>query len=328
MDLTPEEFDDLVGAYALDACEPDEIEGMDNYIAAHREAAAEVERLREVAAGIGSAGAARPPVALLERLLGAASDRVAPLAPDVALRKETDRFDSFLSSLDESDLDTPTENGLTVRELVQHIEAIDRAFVEAAADPSVAYIGPDDVEVITARDLPGRVAEPFAETVERFRSTRRELGGLYERLPAEQRVAGYGRDSTLVVRAFETWTHHDDARRALGRDVPVPEAAVMRTMAELAMKSLPLALAARGLARPGHTARFVLEGAGGGEWTIACAPGESPAREVNVVVRASVVDWCLRFADRISPDDVVVSVDGDADLGRDLVGAANAFSGL
>jgi uncharacterized protein (TIGR03083 family) len=328
MDLTPEEFDDLVGAYALDACEPDEIEAMDDYIAAHREAAAEVERLREVAAGIGAAGASRPPVALLDRLLHAAADRVAPLPPDIVLAKETDRFESFLSNLGEADLEARTENGLTVRELVQHVEAIDRAFVEAADDPSVAYIGPDDVAVITARALPGRVGEPFAETIERFRSTRRELAGLYERLPEAQRVAGYGRDSTLVVRAFETWTHHDDARRALGRDVARPDAAVMRTMAELAMKLLPLALAARGVAHPGRTARVLLEGAGGGEWTIACAPGESPSREVNVVVRASVLDWCLRFADRISPDDVALSVDGDAGLARDLVGAANAFAGL
>ena len=33
MDLTPEEFDDLVGAYALDACEPDEVEAMERYVA-------------------------------------------------------------------------------------------------------------------------------------------------------------------------------------------------------------------------------------------------------------------------------------------------------
>jgi uncharacterized protein (TIGR03083 family) len=328
MDLTPEEFDDLVGAYALDACEPDEIEAMERYIAVHGEAATEVERLREVAAGIGAAGASRPPVALLERLLHAAADRVTPLTPDVALQRETDRFDSFLATLDESDLATPTENGLTVRELVQHVEAIDRAFIAAADDPSIAYIGPADVEVITQHDLPGRVDEPFAESVERFRSTRRTLAGLYERLPAEQRIAGYRRDSTLVVRTFETWTHHDDACRALGREIVDPDADVMRTMAELAMSSLPLALAATGTARPGHTARIVLEGAGGGEWTVACAPGESPTPDVNVVVRASVLDWCRRFADRVSPDEVALSVEGDADLARDLVVCANVFAGL
>jgi len=328
MDLTPEEFEDMVGAYALDACEPHEVEAMERYIAGHRESAADVERLREVAAGLGAAGASTPPVTVRERLLHAAADRVSPLAADVALQRETDRFDSFLSSLVERDLGVLTHNGLTVRELVQHVEAIDRAFIEAADQPTSAYIGSREVEAVTARDLSARVAEPFAETVTRFRRTRRRLLGLHEQLPADRRVAGYERDDTLVIRAFETWTHHDDLRFALGRDSALPDAEVMRSMAELAMKALPLALAASGSARPGHTARVVLEGPGGGEWTVACAPGESPALNPDVVVRASVVDWCRRFADRIEPDDVRARVDGDAGLARDLVAAANAFAGL
>ena len=53
MDLTPEAFEDLIGAYALDACEPDEVAAIDAYVAAHPEAAAEVERLREAAAALG-----------------------------------------------------------------------------------------------------------------------------------------------------------------------------------------------------------------------------------------------------------------------------------
>ncbi len=328
MDLTAEEFDDLVGAYVLDACEPDETEAMDRYVRAHAEAAAEVERLREVATGIGAAGASRPPVALLDRLLQTAAERVMPIAADGALRQETDRFDTFLDTLDETDLAAPTENGLTVRELVQHIEAVDRAFIEAAADPEITYIGPDEVAGITARDLPGRVDEPFAETVERFRRTRRQLSDLSEQLPAQQRVGGYGRDSMLVVRTLETWTHHDDARRALGREPVLPAPEVMRTMAELAMKSLPLALSLRGTARPGVTVRFVLDGAGGGEWSVPGAPGETPSPRPDIVVRASVVDWCRRFADRIDADDLHLSVDGDGEVARDLVAAANAFAGL
>jgi uncharacterized protein (TIGR03083 family) len=250
------------------------------------------------------------------------------LTADEALAQETDRFASFLSTIGERDLEVRTENGLTVRELVQHLEAIDRAFVDAARDPKSAYIGPEEVEAITARDLAGRAGEPFAETVTRFRRTRRELAGLRDRLPAEQRVAGHRRDDTLVIRAFETWTHHDDARRALDREVGLPAPEVMRTMAELAMQSLPLALAARGVARPGITVRMVLEGAGGGEWDMPAAPGETPSPNADVVVRASVVDWCLRFADRIAVDDFAFSVEGDAELARELVSAANAFAGL
>ena len=45
----------------------------------------------------------------------------------------------------------------------------------------------------------------------------------------------------------------------------------MRTMAELAVQTLPLALAAKGYDGAGRTARVVLTGPGGGDWTIACA---------------------------------------------------------
>jgi hypothetical protein len=74
--------------------------------------------------------------------------------------------------------------------------------------------------------------------------------------------------------------------------------------------------------------RLVLEGAGGGEWVLPCSPGEDPSPRADAVIRASVVDWCRRFADRIEADDVGVVVDGDRELARDLVGAANAFAGL
>jgi len=328
MELSREAFEDLLGAYALDACEPEESDAIERYAEAHPEARPEVERLREVAAGIGAADATRPPFDLRERLLVSAGQRVPPMSAEGVLEKETDRFDSFLSTLEEGDLDVRTVNGLTVRELVQHVEAVDRAFVEAAADSTVVFIGAEQVVGITERDLPGRAGEPFAETVARFRRTRRDLAGLRE-LPESRRVAGYERDSVLVIRAFETWTHHDDVRRAIGHDgLAVPEPAAMRAMADLAMDSLPIALAVRGSSRPGITARIVLDGPGGGEWMVPCTAGEIPAEPVAVVIRASVVDWCRRFADRIEPGAFASAVEGDAELAGELIAAASAFAGL
>jgi hypothetical protein len=181
---------------------------------------------------------------------------------------------------------------------------------------------------MTRADLPIHVEETFAETVTRFRRTRAELVGVRERIPADQRVAGYGRDDTLVIRTFETWTHHDDIRAALGHDTVVPESTVMRAMTELAMRSLPLALSVQGLARPGRSARLVLSGPGGGEWTIPGAPGETPGTQPDVVIHASAVEWCRRFADRADPADMAIEVDGDESFARDLVAASNAFAGL
>jgi hypothetical protein len=40
------------------------------------------------------------------------------------------------------------------------------------------------------------------------------------------------------------------------------------------------------------------------------------------------VDWCRRFADRLDPDVVPIEVDGDAELAKELVRAADAFAGL
>jgi hypothetical protein len=99
-------------------------------------------------------------------------------------------------------------------------------------------------------------------------------------------------------------------------------------MAELAVQTLPLALAARGYSYPGRTARVVMSGPGGGEWTIACDPADVAGPVPDVVLRVPVVEFCRRFADRLAVDDVPFEADGDADLGRALVDAAPAFAGL
>ncbi len=327
MDLTPTQFDDLVGAYVLDACDPDEAGAVERYVSAHPDAAAEVERLSDVAAGLAAIGPVRPPVDLLDRLLQAVTDRVPAARPAEALARETERFDLLVRSLRPEDLERTTHNGLSVRELVAHVEAIDRAFVEAAADPRARLIAAPEVEAITAAELARFADEPFDQTCARFRRTRRALIGLAGAVPDGQRIAGYGRDETLVVRAFETWTHHDDICRALGRSDTVPDAPVVRAMAELSVQSLPLALAVRGITHPGRAARIVLSGPGGGDWIVPGAPGEQPSG-VDVVLRAPVVEWCRRFADRLDAVDVPVNVDGDVELAADLLAAAPAFAGL
>ena len=95
----------------------------------HADAAAEVERLRDAAAWLGAAGALKPPVALRDRLLAAAAERVDPLPPVDALRRETERFEALLDTIEPADLDVETFNGLTVRDLVAHVAIVDEAFV-------------------------------------------------------------------------------------------------------------------------------------------------------------------------------------------------------
>jgi uncharacterized protein (TIGR03083 family) len=328
MDVTRSEFQDLVGAYALDACDPDEATAIDAYVATHAEAAAEAEHLRDAAAWLGAVGALNPPVALRDRLLAVAAERVDALPSVDALRRETERFDALLDSLDPADLDAVTYNGLTVRELVAHIAIIDEAFVAEAAEPKRSFIGADAVVEITGAQLPETADWSFAQIRDRLRHARQALIDLDGPLPATSRIGGYLLSSVLVIRAFETWTHHDDIVAAIGRADEATDAPVLRTMVELAIQTLPLAMAAKGYEYPGRTARIVLTGPGGGDWTIAVTAKEAPGPIPHVVVRAPAVDFCRRFADRLAVDEVPYEVEGDAELGRALVDAAPAFAGL
>jgi uncharacterized protein (TIGR03083 family) len=327
MDVTRSEFEDLVGAYALDACDPEEAAAMDLYVAAHEEAAAEAERLRVVAAWLGAAGALHPPTGLRYQLLAAATEPVAPLPPVDALRRESVRFEMLLDSLEDGDLTTITENGLTVRDLVTHVAIIDEAFVAAATESSV-FIGADLVAELTTAQLPETADWSFVQIRDRVRTARAALVDLDAQYPADARVGGYSLGSVLVIRAFETWTHCHDVAVATSRPEPPAEPPVLRTMADLAVQTLPLALAARGFSYPDRTARVVLTGPGGGDWTIACDGRSTPGPVPDVVLRAPVVEFCRRFADRLTVDEVPFDADGDVELGRALVDAAPAFAGL
>jgi len=327
MDVTRSEFEDLVGAYALDACDAEEARAIDAYIAQHADAAAEAERLRGAAAWLGAAGALHPPVSLRDRLLAVAAERVEPVAPVEALLRETARFEALLDTVTDPDLDTVTFNGLSVRDLVAHVAIVDEDFVAAAHADSAVFIGAERVLAVTEAHLPETAGQPFREIRERLRRARASLVALDGDLPATARVGGYSLSSVLVIRAFETWTHCGDIAASLGRDIAPAEGPVLRTMAELAVQTLPLALGAKGYAFPGRTARVVVSGAGGGDWTIACG-GEPAGASPDVILRVPIFEFCQRFAERVGVDDVPFEIEGDVELGRALLDAAPAFAGL
>ena len=273
-------------------------------------------------------GALNPPAALRDRLLAVASERVDALPPVDALRRETERFETLLDSIAPGDEGEVTYNGLTVRELVAHVAIIDEAFVAAAVEASNSFIGADQVVVLTEAELPAMAGWSFAQICDRFRRARQALVDLDAQLSAKVRVGGYSLSSALIIRTFETWTHHDDIVAALGRAELFTDAPVLRTMAELAVQTLPMAMAAKGYDYPGCTARIVMIGPGGGDWTIAVNAKESAGPVPHVVLRVPVVEFCRRFADRLAVDEVPFQIEGDVDLARALVDAAPAFAGL
>jgi hypothetical protein len=136
------------------------------------------------------------------------------------------------------------------------------------------------------------------------------------------------RDTLLISRAFETWIHADDIRRAVGRPLEPPRAADLHRMADFSLRNLPIWLELSGRAHPGQTARVVLTGDGGGTWLVPMAHETPASEEVAVELELDVVAWCHRVGERVTADAVVTHVTGDAALAVDLLESASAVATL
>jgi uncharacterized protein (TIGR03083 family) len=133
------------------------------------------------------------------------------------------------------------------------------------------------------------------------------------------------RRTLLATRAFETWTHDDDIRDALGRDREVPHPVELGVMSDIAVNILPFCLDAAGTT-PAASVRLVLTGDGGGDWTVSLdgADHDAPAATITM----DVVDYCRVVAERLAPDACGAVVDGDEQIGRTVLACASALATL
>jgi hypothetical protein len=138
-------------------------------------------------------------------------------------------------------------------------------------------------------------------------------------------VVAYGlptdAEGLLVLRTFELWTHAQDILGA----VPATAPAQLALMSSRLVEVLPLAMAVRGVAQPGRTARLVLTGAAPGCFDVPLDPGGAVG-EPDVTILVDVVDVCRVAARRASSDAVAAHFEGDGDLGRLVLAAADAFA--
>jgi uncharacterized protein (TIGR03083 family) len=329
MQLNHEHFEDLVGAYALDACDEDETAALDVYVAEHPDAYAEVERLRGAAAWLGASGLLVPPPDLRTSVLGRA--RVAPASGAEAYQELTDAFEAELATFRDEAAETTTYNGLSVRELVAHLTAIDRMFRDEITMPTPGgRPWPDEADVhqITDRELTAVGDASLAAVAAEWDATRRELLDVAANAPADGTVMGYDINDALLIRTFETWTHLDDVRRTRATDGYVPTASVLRSVGDLSMRVVPFTLLATNRSHAGRSARIVLTGPGGRAWTVPLAAGEEPAGEPDVEITVGMLEWCHRFSNRLEADAVPMDVAGDLDLARDVIAAAPVFTRL
>jgi uncharacterized protein (TIGR03083 family) len=218
-----------------------------------------------------------------------------------------------------------------VRELVIHLAAMESAVASTIGRPTAPDVTETDIERRTAQLVERFRDRPLRDARALWRSS---VDAVRQWAVAESSAADvplfgltFSRDSLLVTRAFETWTHADDIRRALGRPEEPPPAEVVARMADLSITTMPAALEIAGRAHPGKTARIVLTGDGGGDWLIpfGFAPvGETP----DVVLTADAIAWCRCVSERLAPEALPREVEGDPALADDLAAASSAFATL
>jgi uncharacterized protein (TIGR03083 family) len=137
--------------------------------------------------------------------------------------------------------------------------------------------------------------------------------------------------SLLQSRVMQWWVHGEDIRA--GADLP-PRAEHWPVYCtnDLAIRTLPWALGLAGLGFEGRSIRFILEGAGGGEWLqgLAARQALDPDRPADALVEGRAVAFA-QVAARRAPaeeyvDDGTLVLSGDADLAVTILRHMRAFA--
>ena len=323
---------ELLGAYALDACEPEELPEIDAALAQDPELRRNADQLRAAAARLGTDAAIEPPAGLRARVLGAARHRRAREPVLDLYATLTDTLLDVIDALPAVMLSATTANGLSVRDLVVHCGAQESLLAQLHGNPTIPELTVTDIDARTRELIAHFAAESLDDVVAFLRRTI-DVNRNWAANPLNRDTlvpwlgAELSRHDALVIRAFESWIHADDLRRARGLPTVAPSPAHLALMSDLSGRTTGFGLLMTGRSRPGRTARLVLTGEGGGEWLVAMGGGE-PNAVPDVTVTAHVVDWCRRVGERIAPDALTCRIDGDHALAADLIEAASAFATL
>ncbi|MFI6326356.1 hypothetical protein ACIBG8_53170 [Nonomuraea sp. NPDC050556] len=222
-----------------------------------------------------------------------------PYAAQVALMEE------LLDGLSHDQWEAPVVKHGTVRGMIGHLAEND---ARAAHFMGVSTALPERAETRWRRQATG--------LLERVSVNAEPLLAVEMALAGRRPVRGTLRQA-LIQRTFETWTHADDIRTALGRPSAVPPGETLNLIASFGLALLPKAMPRRDV-----VATVVLTGPGGGSWTLPLSP--APTRP-GVLVSANVVDFCRLLAGRWSPDTFPYAAEGDPALARELIAAASTL---
>jgi len=314
--------EDLLGAYALDACSPVEAATVAAHAAACPTCTAEIDLLVSVTQRVGTTNAAPPPPALRNRVLTAAlaarpatepasTDVLDPYAIQVAA------FGELLAGLADEQWYLPSGKYRTVHDLVVHMVESDGL---VAADLGVGPFPPA-----------GRRARPAERISRRWRGQSdgllRTIGDAGRTvLDRPVRLAGTGGVrrpliEAMTQRAFETWVHAEDIRGTLALAPQPPPGEHIRRIVGFGLGLVPAAMDAAGRGHRRRAVQLSLSGDGGGAFVVplsAIYDGGAPTAEVAL----SAEGFCRLMAGRIQPAEAGVRMSGDQQLAADFIAVA------
>jgi len=332
---------ELLGAWALDACSVEETAIVEDHLATCPACAAEADRLGWAVAGLATTVAVPPPARLRGAVLAAATARRPGAGEEASAGYAAwvERFDTLLGSLTPAQWGERVVHDWTVQDLVAHLTASDELLVAqlGAAD---AGRSEDPAEVdggLAARRTAAAIGEHRGRPPGGTRATWRaqadrllgevgEPGALDRQVRlSDPRLPRQPLRTALVQRLFETWIHTGDLRGLLGGPPAAPSERQVALIVGLGVRLLPAALRLAGADRPPRSARLVLVGPGGGDWTIAPAGQGVPAGLPEATVTMEAVEFCYLLGNRRDPDSVPHRVEGDPGVAATLLRAATTL---
>jgi uncharacterized protein (TIGR03083 family) len=343
--------DDLA-VYALDAHGADDAAAIVAHLDSSPDSARWEQDLRSAAGEFAATvvNDVTPPPELRSRVLAEARRRRKPAAvvagssPIDVHRVEAARAILLLRDLTVDDWSRPVDPtefaGWTVHDVVVHLVAnesllADQLGVPVPGIPETAI----DNEARTVQARARHAGRPPTRAVA-------ELEAAAEAIDTELAVRGEarldepidwwgGRAATRVavlVRAFETWTHADDIRRAIGVAMMVPPPASLLTMTDTGCGLVPSMLAVRGASHPGRLVRFRFTDLGNTAWDVdlggvgGVRPAGDDAVDAEIVTDATAV--CRAISARLDPRELTYVVVGDEQLASDVIDALPALAVL
>ena len=331
---------ELLGAWALDACSVEETATVEHHLAGCPSCSAEADRLGQVAAGLATMVAAPPPARLRDAVMAAARAARPAAGEEVSTGYATlvERFDTLLGSLTPAQWRERVIHDLTVQDLVAHLIATDELLVaQLGAAGAEAPEDPAELDgTLPARRSAASIGEHRGRPPERtravwraqadrlLRDARSDTPGALDRRVrlADPRLPRQPLRTALVQRLFETWIHTDDVRTLLGSPPAPPSERQVALIVTFGVRLLPAALRLAGADRPPGSARLVLVGPGGGDWTISSAGQDVPARPPDATITMDAIEFCYLLGNRRDPDAVPHRVEGDPAAAATLLRAA------